>query len=230
MKYKAVIFDLFGTLVDNFSQEEYKKTLAEMASILSAPPDEFARLWGETFDKRATGVFKTPAACARHICDKLRIKDNRNNLLRAGQVKTDYTARSLKPRAEALPVLTAIKASGRKLGLLSDCTSETPPIWQTTTLAPLFDAAIFSCVVGIKKPNPRIYLMIADKLGVRLTDCLYIGDGSSQELSGALGMGMRTVLIRDPNDPADASYIDREDDWRGPVITSLKEVLNLLGE
>jgi putative hydrolase of the HAD superfamily len=160
----------------------------------------------------------------------LKVKTNRDKLIQAGQVRREYTARWLNPRAEALPVLTAIKKAGYKIGLISDCTAETPKIWESTTLAPLFDVTIFSCVVGIKKPNPRIYLMASDKLGVRPTDCLYIGDGSSRELSGALGLGMHPVLIRDANDAADAHYIDREYDWRGPIITSLKEVLNLLGD
>jgi hypothetical protein len=40
---------------------------------------------------------------------------------------------------------------------------------------------------------------------------------------------MQPVLIRDPDDSADAHYIDRED-WHGLTISSLKEVLNLFGE
>lgn len=35
MKYTAVIFDLFGTLVDSFSLQEYEHTLTQMASALS---------------------------------------------------------------------------------------------------------------------------------------------------------------------------------------------------
>ena len=45
MKYLAVIFDLFGTLVDNFSSRGYEDALIQMASVLSLPPDEFSRVW-----------------------------------------------------------------------------------------------------------------------------------------------------------------------------------------
>ena len=227
-KYKAVIFDLFGTLVDNFSQDEYKKTLEEMASILSAPSDGFARLWLETFNQRSTGFFKSPEECIHFICRELKVEINESRLNQAGRIRFDFTLRCLNPRAEAVPVITALKASGHKIGLVSDCTSETPKVWTDTAFAPLFDVTVFSCRAGVKKPDPRIYHMAIKSLQVKPQDCLYIGDGSSRELTGALGVGMHPVLIRDPNDSADAHYIDREDNWSGLVITSLKEVLNLL--
>ena len=48
MKYAAVIFDLFGTLVDNFSAREYESVLMQMASVLAVPYDDLARLWFDT--------------------------------------------------------------------------------------------------------------------------------------------------------------------------------------
>ena len=44
MKYKAVIFDLFGTLVDNHPWDDSLNNLRQMASALSAPDDEFVGL------------------------------------------------------------------------------------------------------------------------------------------------------------------------------------------
>ena len=41
MKYKAIIFDLFGTLVDNFSIKKYKIMLSDMSTILGVEPTEF---------------------------------------------------------------------------------------------------------------------------------------------------------------------------------------------
>ena len=51
MKYKAVIFDLFGTLIPNFSEKEYRRIIDHMASVLSAPPEPFWELWSATFRK-----------------------------------------------------------------------------------------------------------------------------------------------------------------------------------
>ena len=66
MKYQAVIFDLFGTLIDNFSLREHQSVLAQMASVLSAPPDDFTRLWFETSDHRP------PKSSASLICNLFR--------------------------------------------------------------------------------------------------------------------------------------------------------------
>ena len=57
MKYKAVIFDLYGTLVDKYPMKAYRKVLKAMAAIISAPPDDFIKLWFETYDERGLGVF-----------------------------------------------------------------------------------------------------------------------------------------------------------------------------
>ena len=72
-----------------------------------------------------------------------------------------------------------------------------------------------------------IYRTATDRLGVEPQDCLYIGDGSSRELSGASQVGMQAVLIRAPDEVLDAHVIDREE-WQGKVISSLEDVLSLV--
>ncbi len=70
-----------------------------------------------------------------------------------------------------------------------------------------------------------MYKIAADQLhGKHGEECLYIGDGSSHELTGASKLGMQAVLLEAPDN---ADTIDREE-WHGPTITSLKEVLNVL--
>jgi putative hydrolase of the HAD superfamily len=226
-KYQAVIFDLFGTLVENFSRGEYERTLAEMAVVLGAPPDGFIRLWADTFNLRSTGVFPSVEACVEHICRELNVTVSGAQIKRTGQIRLDYTLRNMKPRSGSVEVLTSLKSDGYKTALISDCTPETPLVWQNTPFAPLFDVTVFSCRAGVKKPDPRIYHLATDRLGVRPQDCLYIGDGSSRELSGASQAGMRAVLIRAPDEAADAHTIDREA-WHGPAISSLIEVLDLV--
>ena len=90
------------------------------------------------------------------------------------------------------------------------------------------DATVFSCLAGVRKPDPRIYLLATEQLAVRPEECLYIGDGSSHELTGAASVGMHPVLIRVPyEDTPDAVRIN-EEEWDGPRVSSLTEVLTLL--
>jgi putative hydrolase of the HAD superfamily len=230
VKYQAVIFDLFGTLVDAFSYQEYEITLAEMVSILKAPYDEFHKIWLETANQRGTGFFRTLEENLAYICRELNVPVTKTQMNLAKWVRFDYVALALTPREGAIEMLARLKSDGYKIGLVSNCSSEPPVIWQNTLFAPFFDVTVFSSVAGLQKPDPRIYLMANEQLKVKPKDCLYIGDGDSHELTGAANVGMFPVLISAAHeDRASMLRVNPEiDDWPCPRISSLQEVLNLL--
>jgi putative hydrolase of the HAD superfamily len=228
MKYKAVIFDLFGTLVENFTVTEYQKVLTDMAGILKVPRQEFSKLWRDYFPERVNGTHRTHQISIDYICKELGVKVNGDQIEKAADLRLEYTAKALKPREDAIPTIKKLKSMGFKVGLISDCSPETPAVWPRTVFASVFDVTIFSCVAGVKKPDPSIYRMATEKLNVKPQECLYIGDGSSNELTGALNFGMHPVLISVIHESSDAHYVDREQNWQGQKISSLKEVLNLV--
>ncbi len=228
MKYSAVIFDLFGTLIDTSSRAEYERVLGEMADVLGAPREDFTKLWFDTFNLRTTGVLISPEGNIDYICRQLGVSFMDAQLKRASRIRFNFTVDSLKPRPDALKTLGFLRANGYKVGLISDCSTEVPTAWKDTPLAPLIDVPVFSCVAGVKKPDPRIYQMALERLGVEARDCLYIGDGSSQELSGAQKVGMYPVLIRVPHEMNEDAYRIDEEEWQGPAISSLREVLKLV--
>jgi putative hydrolase of the HAD superfamily len=226
MKYEAVFFDLFGTLVKIFSRREYEQVLARVAGILTAPEQDFARLWRETFDDRVRGAFPTTEAGLVHICRLLDIDVAGERVAAAAQLRFDYVRRSLVPRDDAVETLGALQAMGHKVGLISDCSPEIPHVWEETDLVPLVEAPVFSCAVGLKKPDPRIYHLACERLAVDPRACLYVGDGGSRELTGAAWVGMHPVLIRDRHE-RDAFRVDGEG-WDGPTVSTLHEVLGLV--
>lgn len=226
MKYEAVFFDLFGTLVKIFSRREYDQVLAQVAGVLMAQKQDFARLWRETFDDRVRGVFPTTQASVAHICRLLGIDVDDEQVAAAAQLRFDYIQRSLAPRSDAVETLSELRAMGYKVGLISDCSPEIPHVWEETVFVPLVGSPVFSCVVGLKKPDPRIYHLACERLAVGPRACLYVGDGGSRELTGAAQVGMHPILIRD-RDERDAFRVDGED-WDGPTISTLREVLNLV--
>lgn len=228
MRYKAVIFDLFGTLVDNFTIPEYQKVLSEMSAVLKAPPGDFAKLWRDSFYLRTNGTHKTHQESINYICRELGVTVTEEQVERSAEIRLEYTIQTLKPWPATIPTITKLKSLGYKVGLISDCSPETPTAWPQTPFNGLFHITIFSCVAGVKKPDPKIYLMATEQLGVTPQACLYVGDGSSHELTGALEVGMTPILIRDPNETVDTHFVDREENWQGPVIASLQEVLNLV--
>ena len=228
MKYKAVIFDLNGTLIDAFSQQEYESVLSEMATIINAPPDEFTRIWLGTFNERITGKLDAPEGIIRHVCEVLNLEATGEEMERAVRVDLEYTARRIIPRPSSIEIIKQLRSNGYKTGLITDCSFETPKTWPDTAFASLFDVTVFSCIAGIKKPNPRIYLIATGQLGVKPQECIYIGDGDSNELSGALQVGMNPVLIKILNKAGDSYFINPRENWNGSVISSFSEVLSLL--
>lgn len=228
MKYKAVIFDLFGTLVDNFTETEYERVLGEMANALGAPADEFSREWRESFYLRTNGSHRTHEESIRYICDRLGISVTEEQVDLVSEIRLDYTRRTLVPRHASIPVINELKASGYRVGLISDCSHEAPKVWLDTPFKGIFDDTVFSCVVSLKKPDPRIYLLACSNLGVKPEEVLYVGDGSSNELTGAAAVGMHPVQIQDPGETEDTHFVDKEQNWQGPVISSLYEVLDIV--
>ena len=68
-------------------------------------------------------------------------------------------------RQDALAILQALRQAGFLTGLVSDCTIETPTQWPNSSLARLLQATAFSCLLGVRKPDPAIYLHAVAQLG-----------------------------------------------------------------
>jgi len=207
MKYSAVIFDLFGTLIDKFSLREHRNILRQMASVVTVAPDDFVRLWFDTFNERGLGVFPTLEANIEYICQQLGVIPEDTQTRLAARINLDYAARAMKPRPGANEVLSHLKAHGYKTGLITNCSASIPELLKNMPFAPFLDATLYSSVVGIQKPDPRIYQLAAKQLAVEPEKCLYVGDGDSQELTGASQAGMHPVLIRDPDEDSTDVYL-----------------------
>lgn len=228
-RYRAVIFDLFGTLVNNFSTPGYEGALERMALALSLPLIEFKSHWYAVAKNRNVNIPPGPAARIRYICNQLGAGCGEDRINMAVNIRYDYIRQVMQPRTGAREVLISLKRRGLKTGLISDCSEEIPIIWPESPMAPLIDSAIFSCQVGLRKPDPRIYGLAAVRLGVTAESCLYIGDGGSQELSGARDAGMQPVLMRLDADSQEQHLINREK-WEGSAIHALEEILRLTGK
>ena len=227
MKYEAVIFDLFGTLASNFSSRGYNDALAQMASVLSLPPDDFRQKWFATSRERNAGAHQNCEADVKHVCRELGVIPERTQVRLAVQSRLDYIRHVMTPQPGAIEVLSCLKNEGYKTGLLSNCSHEIPVVWPETPFAPLIDVTVFSCSVGMSKPDPRIYQLTAKRLGVRAEECLFVGDGSSQELSGASSVGMHPVLTRPDADSREPHLMDREQ-WNGSAVSSLTDILTVI--
>lgn len=90
-------------------------------------------------------------------------------------------------------MLEELKEKGILIGLISNCYSEESEVIRKSVLFPYFDAAFLSCEQGVKKPDEEIFYRCMRNLAVKAEECLYVGDGGSQELEAAGRLGMKAV-------------------------------------
>ncbi len=228
MKFEAVIFDLFGTLMDDFAMS-VGQTYTELAEVLEVPYEQFIQLWRETSEIRTAGAFQTVEASIEHVCSIMGVRVRPEQMAKAVEIRLQQTRRALEPRPDAVATLARLKDEGYKLGLLSNCSIEIPILWPQTIFAHLFDSAIFSSRERLKKPDPRIYRLTCERLGVMPEHCLYIADGENHELAAAAKVGLHSVLIRNSSRDNGSELLREAREWQGTAISSLPEAITLLG-
>lgn len=106
-------------------------------------------------------------------------------------------------RPPMIEALRRVRAAGLKTG----CITNNLPANQTGSaggrsiyaaeVMALFDHVIESAKIGLRKPDPRIYRMMTDALGVDPRRCVYIDD-LGVNLKPAREMGMTTIKVIDP--------------------------------
>ena len=229
MPYKAVIFDLYGTLVENFSLKAYNKVQEEMAKILGVPYPKFWQAMGETIKDRSLGNLSVEENIVE-VCHRLGIKANRTQIEQTVFLKDEFTRKSIIPEFEVLEALDLLKRNGLYTGLITNCNSAVPRFFPESPLAQYIDAPVFSCEEQIKKPSRRIYEIACERLNVQPQACLYIGDGSDKELTTAAALGMLPILKRtDLTDVYDPHRPEVEN-WQGHVIDEISELCTIVSE
>ncbi len=229
MSYKAIIFDLYGTLVGNFSRKAYDKTQEQMAKILGVPYQKFWQIKAETIKDRSLGNLSAEENIVE-IGRRLNVRVDKTQIEKTLALNYEFTKNSLVPEPEVLEGLVQLKRSSLLLGLITNCNPTVPMLFPQSPLAQYIDMSVFSCEERIKKPSRRIYEIACERLNVKPEECVYVGDGSSEELTGAASVGMRPILKRaDLTDVYDKHRPEVEN-WEGLVIDEISELCNIVPE
>jgi putative hydrolase of the HAD superfamily len=218
---KAVILDLYGTLVYEPGFEGIFPTLAE---IIGVDLPDYVAARQHTVTDAMVGRISSPEARARSMLAHLGLPVANGLSLRLAGLERDYRWPKVRLYPTTVPTLLALRERGLPIGLVSDCTSLMGwPILERLDLLPHFNAVALSYEVGHAKPAPEIYRTVLDRIGIRLSDCLFVGDGGSDELAGARSLGMTTVRIDQVGAFARTHHPGPSD----YVIVSLDELLDL---
>lgn len=185
---KAVIFDLFETLITEWACPKYTTSLC--ARDLGIDVGLFREIWESMHGQTSTGGC-TYEQVIETICQRAGIAPGPEKLEAVFARRHETKSACLAYRHEdVLQMLDALRARGIKLGLISNCFSEEAAAFRKSALVGCFDAAMLSWEVGLAKPDPAVFLRCARELCVSPSECLYVGDGGSRELYGAREVGM----------------------------------------
>jgi HAD superfamily hydrolase (TIGR01509 family) len=214
-KIEAVIFDVGGVVVGSpfiaISQAEEERGLPKnyinvALSKLGAdgafqkyergeiPYDEFIARWNVELNE----VRENNAAYEQYAA--------RRNLpapslpaslaIDAHTLFSNMMAVAERPNDVVVDLIKSLRAQGYKVAALTNNfqNDSTSGQMKKSFLGPLFHHFVESSVVGLRKPDPRFYLLACDLLGVKPTQAVFVDD-IGVNLRGARQLGMTTVHV-----------------------------------
>ena len=225
---KAVIFDLFGTLVNNPPSEEFYEFVREVGKAAGSNEETFMHAYQDLGMGAVLGQYESMAAVIQSVCISLGDDPSAGQITQAVDRCYRHKLELIVPRPRVLETLDELSGRGYELGLITDCTPDVPEIWSRTRLSTSFSVVLFSNVEKLTKRSPELFARASARLHLEPHEIIYVGDGNNQELTTADSVGMEPILIRDPSDPPSVVRWD-EDDWAGrTTISSIPDVLNVL--
>ena len=114
----------------------------------------------------------------------------------AEMLADDLYARTVEQTARSLKVLQTLKDQGVPMVLVSNFYGNMTVVLHEFGFDGLFVKVVESAVVGIRKPDPRIFLLGVDALGLKPEEVTVVGDSLDKDIIPAHEAGCQTVWFR----------------------------------
>mgnify|MGYP001365545277 FL=1 len=194
MKYKAIIWD-FGGVITSSPFDAFN----EFEEVNGLPKDIIRTINSENPDMNAWAQFESNSITIGQFND-LFLKEAK---AKGFDIKGRDIIKLLKGsiRENMVSFLRELK-SDFKLGCITNnvkSSSQENTDNETEEVMSIFDHVIESSIVGIRKPNPEIYMMSCDALNVSPDQCIYLDD-LGINLKPARELGMTTIKVIQPED------------------------------
>jgi HAD superfamily hydrolase (TIGR01509 family) len=184
------------------------------------PAEEFRAEWLTLARERDVGELAMPAAVAKTLAACGRSPDP-GLVDRIVAADAALIVTHTEVCADTVPFLEAVRQAGIPVALVSNCADNTRPMLAAKGLLDLADATVLSCEIGIAKPDPEIYLIAAQRLGVLAADAVMLDD-QPRFCAGAQAVGARAIQVVRPG------IAGRPADPRFPSVPSLLDALPLI--
>jgi putative hydrolase of the HAD superfamily len=104
---------------------------------------------------------------------------------------------ALDPNGPMIELMRELKGEGYRMAMLTNNVREWEPLWRPMLpVDEIFEAVVDSGFVGVRKPEPRIYEMTLERIGLPGEACLFVDD-LPHNCDGAREAGMSAVHFRD---------------------------------
>jgi len=191
----ALLIDLFGTLIkegnDEIVHEQISKDLSKLVSGLNW--EEHYNLY-KVLVSEGLGSGEAVWEALVRISEKRGFKLNlQRNMVY--EMHVGYHAKLAELYEDAIEALELGKKLFDKIALVSDSDAGVAEeILKAKGIRHYFDAIVVSGEVGVRKPDPRLFLEAARKINVSPAACVMIGD-TYKDVEGAKTAGMKAVLL-----------------------------------
>lgn len=189
---KAILFDFGGTLDANGVHWLDRVFPLYAQAGVDVPRERFVPAFYESDDTlpvrhnlRGLGFEATMKLQVERVLSNLGLSS-----AAAPMVVGRFLADSRAEFARNRPLLEELRKQGRRLGIVSNFYGNLESILHGEGLRELFDVVVDSGVVGVEKPDPRIFREAMEALGIDARDTLMVGDSRARDMRGAEGLGM----------------------------------------
>jgi putative hydrolase of the HAD superfamily len=104
---------------------------------------------------------------------------------------------ALDPNPPMIELMRELKAAGYRMAMLTNNVREWEPLWRSMLpVDEIFETVVDSAFVGCRKPEPQIYEMTLERIGMPAESCLFVDD-LDPNCEGARAVGLDAVHFRD---------------------------------
>jgi putative hydrolase of the HAD superfamily len=222
---KGFIFDYGGTL--DTGGQHWGKVIWHAYERQQVPVSEEQFREAYVHAERTLGknpIIKPDFTFKRTLEEKIRIELEFLGLPEYQQaVVSDLYAITCEETARSREVLLLLKQS-YPMVLVSNFYGNIATVLKEFSLDGIFDTIIESAVVGVRKPDPRIFTLGVEALGLNPDEVVVVGDSMDKDIIPASKAGCHTVWFKGEgwtDDSVDESAADY-------VITALNQIIDLI--
>jgi len=215
--FEAVLLDLYDTIV----WSEWFRMRDTMAALIGdeMEADRLQKAFEATRPARGVGEFEGARGDMAAVLEAAGVAHDDVLIDGLVELERSHLENGVHLYDDVFPVLASLGKRGVRTGLVSNCSHSTRPVVERLGLEEVFDSVILSFEVRSMKPDPAIYRVANERLGVVRPERAMFVDDQPHYCDGAIAAGLAARLILRANEDVPADQVGHR------VVTDLEWLL-----